>query len=139
MLLRGDYMVKTIGEGIKAARQAAGLTQKELAEKLGISASAVGQFEKSDNMRTETIEKIADVLGVSPYSIIFYDPEPFPIGSDDPEGTAEVERALFGKVTNRTALDISYNKLNNLGKEEAVKRVEELTYIEKYTKSDEDK
>ena len=35
-----------IGENIRQARKNAGLTQKELGEKLGISAAAVGQFKK---------------------------------------------------------------------------------------------
>lgn len=53
-----------IGENIKKARKRAGLTQKQLADKLDISASAVGQFEKSNNLRFETVQKIAEVLSI---------------------------------------------------------------------------
>lgn len=54
----------TIGEKIKQARKKAGLTQKQLGEKLGISQSAIVQFEhKTSNPNIETISKIADAIG----------------------------------------------------------------------------
>ena len=57
----------SIGQRIKIARSKAVLSQKELAEKLGVSASMIGQYE-SDIRRPkfETIQKIANALGVSP-------------------------------------------------------------------------
>lgn len=134
--------MKKIGESIKALRQAAGLTQKELGDKLGVSASAVGQFEKSDNMRTETAEKIAKALGVSYFTLLFYNPDPEEFIEEENIGLrSEIKAALFGssekeESTNRIALNNSYSKLNTLGKNEAVKRVEELTHIEVYTKKD---
>ena len=57
----------TTGERIKAARKRAGLTQKELGQKLGISASMIGQYET--NIRTPkhgTILKLAGALKVPP-------------------------------------------------------------------------
>ncbi len=56
----------TIGERLRALRKEAGLTQKELGERLGVSASMIGQYET--NLRKpkfETLEKIAAVLNVS--------------------------------------------------------------------------
>ena len=51
------------GEKIKIARKKAGLTQRELGEKLGVSQSAVGQFERDrSNPKLETLEKIASAL-----------------------------------------------------------------------------
>ena len=51
------------GEKIKIARKKAGLTQRELGEKLGVSQSAVGQFEMDrSNPNLETLEKIASAL-----------------------------------------------------------------------------
>ena len=51
------------GEKIKIARKKAGLTQRELGEKLGVSQSAVGQFEMDrPNPKLETLEKIASAL-----------------------------------------------------------------------------
>lgn len=53
-----------IGKRIKAARKKAGLTQKELGLKMGISQSAIGQFEKSGaNPKIETLIGIAKALG----------------------------------------------------------------------------
>lgn len=60
----------TIGERIKAARKKAGMTQKQLAEKLNISYVNISQLE--NNQRTpgyETIRRIADALGVSIYEL----------------------------------------------------------------------
>lgn len=57
----------TTGECIKAARKRAGLTQKELGQKLNISASMIGQYET--NIRTPkhgTILKLAEALKVFP-------------------------------------------------------------------------
>ena len=53
----------SIGEKIRQARLKAGLTQKQLGEKLGISQAAVGQFEKNkSNPTIDTIKKFADAL-----------------------------------------------------------------------------
>lgn len=54
----------SIGEGIKAARKAANLTQKQLAEKMGVSYVNIAQWENGRrNPKIETLQKIADALG----------------------------------------------------------------------------
>ena len=54
-----------IGENIRQARQKAGLTQKELGEKLGVSQAAVGQFENDKSTpKIETLQKIATALNI---------------------------------------------------------------------------
>ena len=56
----------TAGERIKEARILAGMTQKELAAKLGIPYQGIGQWERDIRTpRVNTLEKIADALGVS--------------------------------------------------------------------------
>ena len=56
----------TTGERIYIARKQSGLTQKELGEKLGVSASMIGQYENGiRNPKKKTLERIADALGVS--------------------------------------------------------------------------
>lgn len=55
----------TIGKRIQMVRKAAGFSQKELGERLGVSGSMIGQYE--NNLRKpkrETLEKIAAALGV---------------------------------------------------------------------------
>lgn len=56
----------TMGEMIKAARKKAGLTQKELADRLGITNSTISAFERDKtNMKQSTLLKICDALDIS--------------------------------------------------------------------------
>lgn len=56
----------TIGENIKAARKKAGLTQKGLADKLGIPYQGISQYERGIRKpKLETLDRIATALGVS--------------------------------------------------------------------------
>jgi DNA-binding XRE family transcriptional regulator len=51
---------------IKAWRLYLNLTQKEVAEKAGITQAALSQMERTENTnRTKTLEKLATALGVS--------------------------------------------------------------------------
>ena len=55
----------TIGDRIKAARKKAGMTQAELANRLGISYVGISQWENNlRNPKIGTLKKIADALGV---------------------------------------------------------------------------
>lgn len=55
----------TIGQRIKAARKKAGMTQKELAEKLGIPYQSIGQWENDQrNPKLETLQRISNALGI---------------------------------------------------------------------------
>lgn len=51
-----------IGEKIRGIRKSKNMTQKQLADRMNISVSAVSQFENSDNLEFETIKKIAKAL-----------------------------------------------------------------------------
>jgi DNA-binding XRE family transcriptional regulator len=51
---------------IRAWREHLGLTQSEVAGRLGISQSAYAQQEAKDNLRKVTREKIAEALGIEP-------------------------------------------------------------------------
>ena len=54
----------TIGETIKQARIAAGLTQVELGKRLGLSKATVSQYENGKhNPKIETLQRIAAALG----------------------------------------------------------------------------
>ena len=56
----------TIGEAIKKARNKAGLTQKQLANKLGVSFTLVSQYERGTrNPKPETLDRIATALGMT--------------------------------------------------------------------------
>jgi transcriptional regulator with XRE-family HTH domain len=56
---------RQISERIKSARRKAGLTQRQLAQKLDVSAGAVGQWETGSVPTTERLPTLADSLGVS--------------------------------------------------------------------------
>lgn len=51
---------------IRDLRTCAGMTQRELADKLGISGAAVAQWETGDKRPTvDNLERLADIFGVS--------------------------------------------------------------------------
>lgn len=58
----------TTSERIKQARKAAGLTQAELAEKLGVQHSVISKYERGRviNLKREKIAELASVLNVKP-------------------------------------------------------------------------
>ena len=136
----------TIGEKLRQARNQAGLTQKELGERLGISQAAIGQFEKKDSNPTlDTIQKIANALGISIHKILdredihaifdnYIDTVP-PEGksielSMDNYGISIKEFTLQEKIVNE------FNKLNNLGQTKAIEQVMLLTRIPEYVDHD---
>jgi transcriptional regulator with XRE-family HTH domain len=54
-----------IGHRLKAFRLGSGLSADEIATRLGISRTALYRFEKGELAKIETLEKLADLLGVS--------------------------------------------------------------------------
>jgi len=54
-----------IGHRLKAFRLASGLSADEIANRLGISRTALYRFEKGELAKIETLEKLAELLGVS--------------------------------------------------------------------------
>ena len=59
-------MKNFVGEKIKELRKSAGMTQAELAEKAGISASAVGMYEQGRREPDgQTILRLCDIFGTT--------------------------------------------------------------------------
>src|SRR6202012_3636441 len=54
-----------IGNRLKAFRLGSGLSAEEIAQKLGISRTALYRFEKGEVAKIETLEKLAELLDVS--------------------------------------------------------------------------
>lgn len=121
------------GDMIRKYRTEKRLTQKKLGELCGIADSAIRRYELGmQNPKVETLQKIADALDIP------------------------VNRLLAGKIINGDELKEKLSeyglthlvpdteeerivlenckRLNETGKKEAAKRVEELTHLEKYTK-----
>ena len=61
----------TTGQLIQQARKKAGLSQKQLGEKLGLSASMIGQWENDlRNPKSKTLQRIATALNVPIYDLM---------------------------------------------------------------------
>lgn len=54
-----------MGEKLRAARMAAGLTQVELAERMGCKQKDISRWENGRPMTVETLKKLAKSLGIS--------------------------------------------------------------------------
>lgn len=92
------------------------LTAKQLTDTLQLPNSAITEWKKGKSKpSTEAIIKIADYFNVS---------ADYLLGRDNIQENIE---------SNQIELMENYEKLNEKGKEEALKRVHELTYISQYT------
>ena len=62
-----------VGEKIKSARLAKGMTQEELGKILGVQKSAIAKYESGRvvNIKRSTLKKISDVLDLRPAELIF--------------------------------------------------------------------
>ena len=148
----------TTGQRIKAARKAAGLTQADLANKVGVPYQSIGQWERDErNPKLETLERIAAALGVRiGYEkeqiiipgrlkiITVSDPDlddiQYRIEAEDAEayqqGLQIIENAgvSIPAYTPTGRILSALSKLNDKGQAIAVERVEELTKIPDYQK-----
>jgi transcriptional regulator with XRE-family HTH domain len=80
-----------IGEAIKEMRTDRGLSQKELAERAGISATAVCNIEKGHSFPSkETIKAICDAIGIPVSWLLF--------SSITEEDVPEEKRAIFNAL-----------------------------------------
>lgn len=60
-----SFRYDEIGNRLKAYRMGSGLSADEIARQLGISRTALYRFEKGELAKIETLERLADLLGVS--------------------------------------------------------------------------
>ncbi len=121
------------GDMIRKCRIEKGLTQKKLGELCGIADSNIRKYESGNqNPKIETLQKIADALDIPVNRLLAGK-----IISRDELKEKLSEYGLTHLVPDteeeRTVLE-NCKKLNETGKKEAAKRVEELTHLEKYTK-----
>lgn len=114
-------------------------TMKELAEKVGVSESAVSLWISAKTTpRMGTIQKLADVFGVTTDEMIFgkyYEEvkKQRKIESDL-EAVANEAETVFGDGT--TQLLLLLYKLNTEGRNKLINYAEDLTDIYKYQKQD---
>lgn len=74
---------KEIGEMIRTRRESRGMTQAQLADAAGISASAIGMYERGDRRpKKDIIEALADVFNVPKWAILYREDEVRPIANN---------------------------------------------------------
>ena len=151
-----DSSIENIKQNIKYLRKLRGLTQKQLAEKMGVTQSAVSQFESSGNLQLSTLMRLCEVLQVDQawiYLSALYDKRsPFHDVLEHAIKTLPVEEQgeeIFKVIEQRdtteqrskdetdslSSLCMSiFDSLNEQGKKEAVKRIQELAQLEQYKK-----
>ena len=108
-----------IGQRIKRIRKEKGLSVDYIANKLGKNRATIYRYESNEieNLPYPILVPLAKILGTTPMYLMGID-----------ENIEEIKVTIEEKQL----LD-NYNKLNDLGKKEANKRVSELTEISKYT------
>lgn len=112
------------GQLIKIARKKAGLTQKELGEKLNISYVNISQLENGQRSPgLDTVQKIAAALQIDPYSLMDFD---------------QATVALEERMNARERVDAALGKLNDAGMEKAADAVEVIAEVPRYQASAED-
>ena len=114
----------TIGNNIRQMREQTGLTQVELGKCIGVTGVTIMRYETGQREpRFDQVLKIAAALDVPPAQLFGIDVEAVDEYGD-----------MLNKIMmeHYDAITASFNKLNALGQAEAVKRIEELTHIDKY-------
>lgn len=109
-----------IGNRIKHARDLRDVTLDDIAKKVGVAKSTIQRYEtgKITTIKIPVVESIAIALNVNPAWIV---------------GKSEDMELPSQKVPKIMQY---YEQLNDIGKHEATKRVEELTMVPRYVNED---
>ncbi len=101
----------SMAERIKELRIAAGLTQEELGEKIGLQKSAIAKYENGrvENIKRSTIQAMADLFGVKPSYILGFDEDDGPAPYYLDPGAAEMAQELYSRPEMRVLFDASRN------------------------------
>lgn len=117
------------GELIKEYRLSKKMSQKKLGEKLGVSQQQIAQYECGTRVpKLDTIVKIANALDIDINELLDID-RLHPI--DYTTAIFDYDYLRYHEIKSL------YDQLNDLGKKEAIKRIDELTQIDKYKASTE--
>lgn len=92
--------MSNIGELIKKARTSKGMTQEELAEKVGVKKSAVAKWENGrvSEIKRSNLKKLADALGLNPNQLLG-DIERDPVGVAHELANIYLDPALRSMIT----------------------------------------
>lgn len=127
--------MKTIGTNIKYFRKKSKLTQRELASKCNLATGTIQQYELGKREpKTEILIRIANALQIELADLV-----------SDVYTEKIIENVKrINNIPNKIQANIQegrliecYRSLNNTGKKEALKRVQELKHIPEYSDVDE--
>lgn len=121
----------TTGQLIQRARKKAGLTQSELAEKIGASVVTIGQYERNKRQpRIEQLRSIARAIGVEWTELVPEEDRAEAVIEHIKDEINHLNDEVIDQFVDR--LNTAFDQLNAVGQEKAVERVEELAEIPKY-------
>lgn len=126
-----------IYERIKARREELGLSVIDVANALGVHRTTVYRYEDKDieKIPIKSLRTLAKVLRCSPeYLMGWEEKKPEQVDLVTENGT--IVEASHGTGKNMDALRTFWEKLNDDGQDEAVRRLEELTELKKYRKEE---
>lgn len=104
---------------IKICRKNSGLTQAEVARKLGVSAQYVSQYERGlRHPKPSTLARLADAIGV-PSSVLTCDIDP---PKQDNPGINSEQKYIIAL----------FEQLNASGKAQAIIRIREMAFVPEY-------
>lgn len=113
------------------------ITKSQLSKESGVPYTTIDGFYKkgTDNVKLSTLKKLADYFKCS-LDYLVDDKIEISNSEEENKETNQNEDAI--SIEEHKLLK-NFNKLNKTGKDEAIKRVEELTYINKYIDANETK
>jgi transcriptional regulator with XRE-family HTH domain len=68
--LEVDVKFADIGQQLRAYRLESGMRAEEIAVRLGVSRAALYRYEKGEVIKLETIRRLAELIKVSPLSLL---------------------------------------------------------------------
>ena len=139
------YENNSLGKRIKDIRKSLNLTQSEFAKKLGVTSMTISRYENGfREPNLNMLEKISLFFDVDLYFFFQTVTDSLKEWNDYQNKEAHIDSITLGYIAEKESefkftnpeieklVNIA-DQLNAEGKKEAVKRVEELTYIPKYT------
>lgn len=107
----------TVGERIREARERQGLSQEELAKRLGLKdKSSVCKIEKSgDNISTKSIKKYASVLSIKPSELMGWDFIAENHYSEDDSDLIKEDLRAYYEELEKTSMEMIESEQEQLG------------------------
>jgi len=129
-----------LGENIRSLRTKIGLTQEELANKIGKSKNVISNWERGDNRPdADTIEMLCDIFKISPNELLGWgkpsETQTTVAFFDDQKRNEELHNYIQLKPSHRSLL-MRYDLLSAAGKEIINKTIDNLLEYEKTFKDE---